>query len=120
MNEIEQALKKAMPRIAIRLNNELAIAAPWDTGRLSASIKVEVGDGVLIITMVEYGKYVEFGTPPHIIKPKDKKALHWGGKDGPIVKLVKHPGQRPNPFIRNTIRNKIGEIIQQEILKAIS
>lgn len=27
--------------------------------------------------------------------------------------------QRPNPFIRNTIRNKLKEIIQQEIIKAI-
>ncbi len=57
-------------------------------------------------------------TPPHIIKPKDKQALHWGGKNGPIVKQVRHPGQRPNPFIRNTIQNKIGKIVQEEILKS--
>ena len=53
--------------------------------------------------MHEYGLFVDQGTKPHIIKPKNKKALHWGGKDGPVVKSVKHPGTQPNPFIRNSL-----------------
>ena len=120
MLEIKDALDRAMPRIANRIESELVIACPVDTGRLHWSIKVRAEGNSLIVTMLDYGYYVEFGTPPHIIKPKDKKALHWGGKDGPIVKEVKHPGTRPNPFIRNTLNNKIGKIIQEEILRVIS
>ncbi len=118
MNEIKEAIEKSLPKIAIRLQNELIIAAPVDTGRLRNSILVTSKGTTLIITMVDYALYVEFGVPPHIIKPKDKKALHWGGKNGPIVKEVHHPGQRPNPFIRNVLNNKIGIIIQEEILKS--
>jgi hypothetical protein len=119
MLEIKEALERALPRIAIRLRNELVKVCPVDKGFLSWSIKVEARENSLIITMLDYGKYVEFGTPPHLIKPKDKKALHWGGDNGPVTKVVKHPGTRPNPFIRNTLRNKFGQIVQEEILKSL-
>ena len=75
--------------------------------------------------MVDYGKYVEFGSPPHIIKPKNKKALKFKvgkatkkGKDIVFAKEVKHPGTRPNPFVRNTIQNKLTKIIKEELLRA--
>jgi len=66
-------------------------------------------------------------TPPHIIKPKSKKALRFevgrierlsGKKKGKTIvfaKEVKHPGTRPNPFIRNTIQTKLKQIIIEEI-----
>lgn len=56
-------------------------------------------------------------TPPHIIRPKDKKALHWGGKGGPVVKKVEHPGTRPQPFVRNTFRNNLSDIINKNLLR---
>jgi len=119
MNEIKEAIERALPRIAIRLQNELILAAPVDTGRLRNSIRVEANGNILTITMVDYAFYVEFGTPPHIIKPKDKQSLKFkAGGDQVFAKIVKHPGTRPNPFIRNTIRNKIGQIVQEEILKS--
>lgn len=118
MNDIEDALKKALPSIARRMQNELVLVSPVDTGRLRNSIKVKVTDRGITIWMVEYAKFVEFGTPPHIIKPKDKKALKFkvkrGGKNI-FAKKVKHPGTRPNPFIRNTIQNKLQNIIIEEI-----
>jgi len=49
--------------------------------------------------LVNYAAFVEFGTAPHMIFPKVKKALHWGGDDGPVVKYVHHPGTKPNPFM---------------------
>jgi len=69
-------------------------------------------------------------TPPHIIKPKNKKALKFevgrierlSGKGGKkkivFAKEVRHPGTRPNPFIRNTIINKLKLIIIEELMKA--
>ncbi len=120
MSEIEERLKSALPRIAIRIQNEFVLAAPVDTGRLRNSIKVISTEKGLHVFMVDYAKFVEFGTPPHLIKPKDKEALKFKvGKGGkPIFsKVVKHPGTRPNPFIRNTIQNKLRKIIIEEISK---
>lgn len=132
MEEIEFLLDKALPEIARRIQNELAIAAPFDTGRLRNSIKVKAEGRSLIIWMVDYGKYVEFGTPPHTINPKNKKALKFevGKKERlerkgrkseaniVITKEVKHPGTRPNPFIRNTFNNKFRKIVVEEIMRA--
>ena len=74
-------------RISIRLQNELILIAPVDTGRLRNSIRVTFKGNTLIITMVDYGMFVEFGTNR----------------------------QRPNPFIRNTIQNKLHDIIREEV-----
>src|ERR1700682_5730953 len=38
-----------------------------------------------------YSSFVEFGTAPHTIYPKDKKALYWPGGAHP-VKKGNHPG----------------------------
>ena len=58
-------------------------------------------------------------TPPHIISPKNKKALAFKiGKEGIVVKKVRHPGTRPNPFIRRTIQNKLRQIIIEELTRA--
>ncbi len=135
MSEIEEALERALPRIAIRLQNELVISAPSDGARLRISIKVRAEGMTLIITMAEHGKYVEFGTPPHIIKAKSGKMLHWHKtkgrtqhehphskameEDAFFAKEVKHPGTRPNPFIRGTLRFKLPQIIQEEIMKSL-
>jgi len=116
MDEIQKALERAMPSIARRLQNELMIVVPVLTGRLKNSIKVTATDEGLTIGMVEYGKWIEFGVPPHIITPKSKKALKFKiNKKIVFAKKVRHPGSRPNPFIRNTIMTKLKNIIIEEI-----
>jgi len=131
MDEIQERLERAMPSIARRLQNELVLICPVDTGRLRASIKVQATNEGLLIWMVWYGKLIEFGTPPHIIRPKNKKVLHWHKTKGRtqhshphsknmsgdafFAKEVKHPGSRPNPFIRNTLQNKLNQIIIEEL-----
>jgi HK97 gp10 family phage protein len=55
------------------------------------------------ITFMDPGNYahlVEFGTDPHIIRPKNKKAITVGGEGGVLRKLALHPGTDPNPFMR--------------------
>ena len=122
MNEMKLIIEKALPDIARRRENELILVCPVDKGFLRWSIKVRpASNGIgLIIRMLEYGKYVEFGTPPHVIKPKDKQALKFkSGKKIIFSKKVNHPGTRPNPFIRNTIQEKLGKIIGEEINRNI-
>lgn len=117
----DKSLQKAMFGISVDIANELAMAAPVDTGRLKNSINASFDMNTVTISMVEYAKYVEFGTPPHIIRPKNAKALHWkaGGKDV-FAAAVHHPGTRPNPFIRNTFNNKGTEIIIKNLKKAFT
>lgn len=110
--EFEEHIEKIKPLLAILLGSELKKACPVDTARLRGSIKVTATEKGLLITMVDYGKVVEFGSNPHIIKPKDKKALYWEGADHP-VKQVKHPGTRPNPFVRDTLFSKLKNLLAQ-------
>ena len=121
MNEFEIALNKALPSIARRIQNELILVVPVDTGRLKNSIKVISSNEGIIIFMADYGKYVEFGRNPRVIVPVNKKALAFkkGGKTI-IVKKVKQGAVRPNPFIRNTLQNKLRGIIVEELIKEIS
>lgn len=51
----------------------------------------------------KYGKYLEEGTPPHKIRPKNKKALSWAGASHP-VKEVNHPGTDKHPVLEDTLR----------------
>ncbi|NQS90611.1 hypothetical protein HQ584_12580 [Patescibacteria group bacterium] len=107
MNEIELAIERAIPRIAIRLQNELKIACPVDKGLLRRSINVRAEGTTLIIWMRDYGEAVEFGRPPRISKAKKNKG-----------KKIKTKGQRPNPFIRGTLLFKFPKIVQEEILRS--
>lgn len=110
------ATNQQLQAIALILQSELKRACPVDTSRLRQSIKVRVIPGGLRIFMAEYGKDVEFGTAPHVIRPKNKKALKFksGGKTI-ITKQVNHPGTRPNPFIRDTLYRKLPDIIKKVI-----
>lgn len=76
--------------------------APVDTGALRVSInargnKVWAGGDI-----APYVMHVEFGTKPHVITPRNKKALYWTGAAHP-VKLVRHPGTEAQPFLRPAI-----------------
>ena len=56
--------------------------------------------------------YLEYGTKPHIIRPKGKDAggadmLHWKGPSGGFIigkdhfaKIVRHPGTQPKGLIQ--------------------
>jgi len=50
----------------------------------------------------EVGPWIEFGTEPHTILPKNRQALFWEGAEHP-VKRVEHPGTKPRPFMRPSL-----------------
>ena len=85
-------------------------------GRLKGATDFIVSNGVLRIgNNVKYAPFVEFPTKPHIIKPKDAKALFWKGAKHPM-KAVHHPGTKEQPFLRPLIRDYNSQIM--EILSA--
>lgn len=97
----------AMERTGARIAETAQGLCPVDTGRLRSSIRYEV-DGryrnftVVVGTNVNYAAEVEYGTGPHVIRPKTKKALYWPGARHPVAK-VNHPGTRPKPYMRPAI-----------------
>jgi hypothetical protein len=58
-----------------------------------------------IIYRAPYAAAQEYGSPPHIIRARNVKYLHWIGKGGKDVfrKEVMHPGNPPRAFVRNAI-----------------
>ena len=77
---------------------------PKRSGRLHDSLRAEVHDKVLRVGSldVNYCTDVEMGTSPHVILPRNKKALSWPDADHPVAR-VNHPGTRPQPFLRTAL-----------------
>lgn len=74
--------------------------APKDTGALADSIEHEVNDQVLRVgSNLDRAIWMEEGTRPHVIRPKNAKALFWPGAEHPWA-LVNHPGTMAQPFLR--------------------
>ena len=87
--------------IGRRILGDAQNLVPKRTGRLAESLRAEVHDKVLRVGSldVNYATDVEFGTSPHVILPRNKKALHWPGADHPVAK-VNHPGTHAQPYLR--------------------
>ena len=97
---IVQPFNAGIKKITLALQREVTVATPSITGRLRASItpKLTEENGIfqgLVGTNVLYATSVEYGTQPHIIRPKTKKALRFfiGGQEV-FAKFVRHPGSQ--------------------------
>lgn len=64
--------------------------------------------------------WIEFGTAPHTIKPKNAKVLAYDNTMYGLV--VKHPGAKATHVLRDTVQNHISDIraAQEEYLAEIS
>jgi len=100
------------------LVNELVKTCPVDTGRLKNSIKFKPNtDGTITISMADYGEIVEFGSLPHVIRPKNKSSLKFNTPEGTVfAKKVNHPGTTPQPFIRRAMQRKLPEILRKRLV----
>jgi len=113
-SEFKDRLKLMYAGIANDLTNAIVERCPVDTSMLKQSIQIKpTSSGGFTITAKKYALYVEYGTLPHIIKPKNGKALAFKiGKNDVVVKEVHHPGTRPNPFIRNALHLDLPDIVK--------
>jgi len=111
---IEQELTAGMHRISRVGFNHAVRVVPVDTGRLKGSLAPSVkregkdivaivGTGIEHTKPVGYAKAVEFGAGPHIIRPKNKRALFWPGAKHPVA-YVMHPGNRAQPYLRPALQ----------------
>jgi hypothetical protein len=60
------------------------------------------------------GAYVEFGTPPHEITPRRRRALFWPGAAHPVTRVM-HPGGRARPFLKPAADAKVDQVRGQFI-----
>jgi hypothetical protein len=94
------AINDLMDLLGGMVEHDAKAFAPKKTGRLAQSIHHEVNDGVFRVgSNLDVALWMEEGTRPHVIRPRNAKALMWPGADHPYA-LVNHPGTRPSPFLR--------------------
>lgn len=96
-----------------RTFNRASITAPVDTARLRAGHTMRVGTKGLkirgeVISTVKYSMDVHNGTGPHIIRARRGKALAFkmGGRTV-IVKSVRHPGTRAQPWLASALEHEL-------------
>lgn len=113
LNRKVAGMYKILEDCTTDMESEAKVNAGW-TDRTSHArqsihhgVEAHAGDKSFILYLahgMKYGRYLEEGTPPHIIKPKNKKALYWKGASHP-VKQVNHPGTKAYPVLEETLRN---------------
>lgn len=75
-----------------------------------AAVALRGNPRAVVGTNLGYAKAVHDGSPPHVIRPKGKKALYWRGAAHP-VRSVRHPGYKGNPFITDGLQAQRGAIV---------
>ena len=116
----KKALSKGLSAFALTLFNSVHKVIDEGksftprTGHLQQSIRADlskVHEGKAeIVADASYAPFVEFGTKPHVIKPKRRQSLRWATDSGyAFAKLVKHPGSKPYPFFRKAIEEYLSE-----------
>lgn len=107
--EVQRHGRRVAARWQRRTATQARQDAPVRTGHLGRS--VGEGDvktvGPFTVTgsvhaRADYALYVHEGTRPHVIRPRRAKALRFevGGRVV-FAKMVRHPGVRARPFLRN-------------------
>jgi HK97 gp10 family phage protein len=98
------------PIVEAELRAEAPVGKGTGSGRLRDSIKFRRASGLSSIALefgsdVPYASYVENGTAPHVILPRNARRLRFVARGGDLVysAMVNHPGTKPNPFARNAM-----------------
>lgn len=96
---VSQAVRKSAFDIEARAKS----LAPVDTGNLKGSITTDIAsDGLSaeVTANADYAAPVEYGTRPHVIRPKNASMLAFKiGGVTVFAKKVNHPGTAAQPFM---------------------
>jgi len=117
--KIDELLNRALMMTASDIKEDILRNCPVDTGWTRTTVDVYVEGTTIVIKAGGAMVYIEFGTPPHIIRPKDKEALYWKGAEHP-VKVVHHPGTRANPVIRSATHRGIMVYLPNRLAQVFS
>ena len=109
---IRGASMSELRQVGPRVVNRAKILAPVDTGRLRAAIGPPkysrtwtLRPRVTIEVNVDYASFVHDGTRPHVIRPRNARALRFMvGGQVVYARVVHHPGTRARPFLDRAVR----------------
>jgi HK97 gp10 family phage protein len=103
---VESTVYYVVGEAADVIADEARQRVPKKSGKLALSIKSKnYGKKWRVVVGTNYWRYVEYGTPPHRIRPRKKKALYWDGAPHPMG-LVRHPGAEEQPFMRPSLYHR--------------
>jgi phage gpG-like protein len=109
-DELEKRIQSKLVIASIIVERRAKQLCPRRTGRLARSITRQLEKHKAIIgSNVDYAPVVELGSKPHLIQPNKAGALWWAGAKHP-VKVVRHPGTRPQPYLRPALEDSVKEI----------
>lgn len=119
-NDLPNLLLQTMKKATTQIKNDARRIRPGSfknrTGNLRRSIDRRVFSAARGIVFVgeKYGKWVEFGTDPHIIRPKNAKVLAFK-VNGRMVfaRKVNHPGSRPYPYMGPAFKENKGKVLKE-------
>lgn len=112
--EVRRTLRNLTPELArraIQAGAQAAFNTAQDaadshtvTGALARSVRLRPVDGGYVVEhdlqAAPHAVFVHWGTRPHVIEPKDKKALRWPVGGGfAFAKRVNHPGYAGDPYM---------------------
>lgn len=123
MSRADAAARQAMDMAGDLIVAEAKSLAPSSTGELRNSIghtapTGSLAGGDLTVTVsasAEHASHVEFGTKPHKIFPRFRRALRFPGSGGgfAFAKVVNHPGTRPQPFLSKAAEQMRGDVVRE-------
>ena len=124
-NGSDEAMRKGCMTTMLRVEREAKQLVPTKTGNLKTSIHAgALSDGAYCsagggngLKDVRYAAWVELGTPPHEIRPLNKKALFWKGAAHPVM-VVHHPGTKPHPYFVPAVEIAMG-FAEQDMKNAV-
>ena len=107
----KDAQRTGMQKTGQFMISQLMMRSPVDHGLLRQWAAVSQSESEIVIrSPAFYAAYQNYGTRPHMIRPKSAKALHWDGKYFSKGHMVS--GIRGKHFVENSIQAtqaRIGE-----------
>ncbi len=78
---------------------------------MAAPASDSLGVSVIIGSNEQYAPWVELGTKPHKIRPRNARVLSFTGVGGPVfAQEVNHPGTRPTRMFGDALEASEGAI----------
>lgn len=110
---IKPLVRAALVNSINRTQSNIRKLTPHRTGNLQRSILTQMEYPIGMVSSQEkYGAYIEFGTSPYTITPKNKKALYWKGAAHPVM-AVHHPGIKARPFFKPGVTESLPYVEDQ-------
>lgn len=105
-SKYDTLLDKSLNKSIVEAETICIRESPVKTGTLRRSIGHSHPNFLTVeLTGAKHWKYVQFGTSPHVITPRNSTLLHWKDKTGEyFAKKVNHPGTKANPFVTRTLK----------------